>query len=1132
MVTFRADASTPSLYVAVEDENDGGWLAYLLPGAKGVPPSFDLAEALGKYEGSFLFASRSPNLEKGGAATLASAVEGLLGGMRRCLWLLRPDEVSADTTLDFGFDSAGKRLRTSGRIPLGAETGQANLTLEIVSGDAIRAEGDVLELTGTSGSAPIAWSGPGKLGGSPILAATIPCAGAQRGCVQLEQAITSAKLRKGLNWGFQIAIAEESSATGYLTGWYPLAAGQEGEIPLAISIDPTDPFNDSAADRTMFAFLSPDGQPTVLASGYRTNLGWPVTLAPVTTPKDGQEAARLWLHRSPPDAGLNRNFVAGPVGDFVLGVSAPGKSTASPTLLCGLAGTETISFSAGDTLRFSGRTPAFAAGYPYRDASPVLPPIDPQADRLDRRFLTSWASVRARESAGNHYCAQPKGASLYGKPASGDAGVLLFTEPGTTVGEKAFPLLPYALVEAEGGLALPPARYPDVETKVVSVERRHLVAAGSSGLAAGPPGAAPLAQRDGDATAPTTTPAGLVVQVDQATGRYTEVALAQRVTPAPAVEMKLTEPSTPIQAALQTSQLFLVVANGDSLGTLVEGADEDSGGGCFYNTMRIEDWALRANVRNSTTYGDYKNIVIIKGRRGKLSELVAKPDLWTQSQLAIPSGEKGEKAEIAALSRWLQDYIAASSSRSSSYFKAFEELVEDDSWTGVLVLKADIAEVPSELAGMLGGIDTENFNAHHFGFTITKVDPATVSMSGNSATFGLIHYVDPAFDPGPSPPQPVQPASRPWEFRVLTLNVLFENAAVARFESEAQLCLQQLFGEEVSKMSGEEANPYSALMLKGSLQRSGQSPSYALEAMGDSFFHLEGAALEQVELLQAAFSTTARVPQSGGSTQVSARFDLRGFLDFQALRTSAGEPFDLLSFGQQAGESLRGLYFSGLGVTMDFVQEPSGQHHAPSYGFDVSKIAFDQSQSPAREESLARTLSLKVDSLLTGSGTDTPASLGYLDVATPLQLPGVSGDWYGLRLRVDFGTPGTLAGNIGLTSYLLLTWSPAADGAKGDLGLGLLLPGAGPGSNLLRLQSVLELAVGPVGLTRVRGKDQKENFMLVLNEIALKFLGILKLPPSGATAFYLFGSPTGTGPLSWFALYQQEASKQLTEIEA
>ena len=263
-----------------------------------------------------------------------------------------------------------------------------------------------------------------------------------------------------------------------------------------------------------------------------------------------------------------------------------------------------------------------------------------------------------------------------------------------------------------------------------------------------------------------------------------------------------------------------------------------------------------------------------------------------------------------------------------------------------------------------------------------------------------------------------------------------------------------------------------------------------------------------------------------GTVAVIAFFGLSGFLDFRTLEYGGGTTFDVLSLGSQNGTDLQqGLAFSGLGITMTFdvpddVTQPFSK---PAYAPDMSLIAFDPVRSTRRDGSLASSLALKVDSLITGVKATPPSALGYVDVATPLQLSGVSRDWYGLRLQVDFGTPGALAGAVGLTSYLLLSWSPpTADGAATQIGCGLRLPGAGQGGSVLSLQGVMKLSIGPVALTQVPAADGKgQAFMLVLSEIALQFLGFLKLPPNGAVAFYLFGDTSGAGgPLGWTAIYK------------
>ena len=78
------------------------------------------------------------------------------------------------------------------------------------------------------------------------------------------------------------------------------------------------------------------------------------------------------------------------------------------------------------------------------------------------------------------------------------------------------------------------------------------------------------------------------------------------------------------------------------------------------------------------------------------------------------------------------------------------------------------------------------------------------------------------------------------------------------------------------------------------------------------------------------------------------------------------------------------------------------------------------------------------------------------------------------------------------------------------------------------MQTVIKLSVGVIQLMYVppeEGKASKNGgFLLVLNELALKFLGLLKIPPSGNTSFLLFGNPNAadsTG-LGWFAMYKKD----------
>lgn len=579
MVTFaRPFDVVPDLYQAGSaTATDGGWLGYLLGGAPTQLTSLSLVEAFGGYGGWFVFAAAAPFADEAGAAALVERIEAMFDGGRRCLWILDrvpigPNTTASLATESFAFDAAAGQIRAGMRAELGV-----NLALEVVNGSSIELGGDAFVLTaGPGGTAPVKWVGAGAPNGSLIETASIDCAGASRGCLVLSQAIEGAALQDKLSWGFQTVMQDGAPRSGYLVGWYPLAVGAEVQIPMSIVVDPADPFNDVADDRTAFAFA---GAGTSLVSGYRTSAGWPVLLSPVTAPAQGQEAARLWLHASPYDATSERDFVACPVGDFTLAAQVPPGATSPPELLCGLAGTETLAFETGDTLRFKPRQPGFAARYPYAPASPVSAPVEPLAPKLDAMFMTSWARLVTAAGGGGFYSAQPKGASLYAKPAAGDTRVLVFTQPGTLLAQPTLlPLLPYTLVAASPGYTYTTAQFEAVETDVAAAERRVKVAAAPTARASARVRSAPdheprpapttveLPAEPDDETRPATTPTGLIVQVD-AKGGYAEIALAQDVDRSPSVTMKLVAPSTPVQEAFQTSQPLLVIANADELGT-------------------------------------------------------------------------------------------------------------------------------------------------------------------------------------------------------------------------------------------------------------------------------------------------------------------------------------------------------------------------------------------------------------------------------------------------------------------------------------------------------------------------------------------------------------------------------------
>jgi hypothetical protein len=737
------------------------------------------------------------------------------------------------------------------------------------------------------------------------------------------------------------------------------------------------------------------------------------------------------------------------------------------------------------------------------------------------------------------YVAVPTGATQYGRDA------LVYPKWNTLFGARSaaavlpagapFPLAPYGgVTPGDGKVAFDAGDVEDFERQVLGPWRRALI--GSAGRA--PSVHACLRGVTEAAPHNTTTPAGLLVSLDGA-GAWTKILLGQTLEPA-LRQLYLCQPNDELQQAFQTGQLFLVIANADNLGTLAGGGDGTcASGAAFYNEMNIGGWNLAADV-GSGAYGDYANVIIVKGRPGALYDpanagtiadsLVSNPQKWTlAADFAAPAGRADQ---LVPLSYWLQTYFQQAAAQANDpLFRAFNAIATLESWTGILVLRMKIARVPDELAGITAGVAApDRFFAHHFAVEISQVqnDPEATDVQlqpTTSSMFGLIDYVDPEFTVPPpgTPPSPVPPElGHDYDFRLLALQVLFENSAVSRFSSFAQVTLDRLFGMPVARM-GSGGNPYNSIVLRGAYQTNDDKPGYSLSTTDDATFYFDSNVVNKVEITGATMATLDPGTSDPASNVVS-RFGFRGFLDFLVPTTPAGAPFDVFSFGNAPGQDLlrQGLAFSNLGLLLKF---PSGTPTARTFAFDTDGIGFDPVTSTPRPGSLFRELALELDGLVAGTADAGPQQAGFLPAITDATFTGVDGGaWYGLTYRLDMGTPGALAGRAGLTSSLLTAWSPDSRGADGaKAAVGLALPGTRGGGKLISLETVLKLSIGQV---RLAYDTTQGAFLIMLTDIALRVLGLLQIPPGGTTSFFLFGNPKSDGKpsgLGWYAMYQQSS---------
>lgn len=982
---------------------------------------------------------------------------------------------------------------------------------------------------------------PGKSG-------YIPITGKTRNCIKAEIAMDESEYMSATfpKKGFYSFITPPDNPNLYTGAYYALFATNQQETQQVYTgyimcYDPLDPYNSERTRYTHAGFSyqiidipEPPYKQTQLVSGeslakqsnFVSVFGIPIRLLPLTTTDRPASYVQCAL---PP--GYDFPYYLAPDGDF----QVINDSEHELLFACGLSGTEffKIKPSSGDhgvttILRFSANQPACVKDYPFILVSPVGPPIDPEASPFSDDYKTSWLTVLTSNAESTPYISQAKGSALYGLTGEmpSDKGFLgHVVNPFVFTSNKKdfFPLLPYAGLQKND----PPDVKLDedmqtLEYTVLSKQRHATITSQT-------PDQATLLLNSGENDVQHTalTPAGVIVKTTQdeqgSIVSWDQFLLAQKGS----YELAFNRPTDQVISAMQSSNVFLVVSNNEHLAN-------------FSNEIEMGGWVLQADVGNDQTYGDYRNIMIFKGRKGKLYDtevsdcLVANPKKWNQTEdFSIPhTKSNADPSQLITLSNWLQDYFKNAREQEDANFTKFNTIASDENWTGILVLRAKIKEMPEQMKGIAAGVkDPSSFYAHHFAIELSQtiIGPNGPEINGPSSVFGLINYNDPTYDLK-RPEDPVAPdPDVVYDFRLLNLKVLFENSTVKNFQSYAQVTLNELFGSTISAM-GDGGNAYNSIILKGSFQENGGMSVYGLSTLKDYIFILDNNLLNKIEIASARMNTISTT-----SEKTKIMFAMTGYMDFkilQLIKENETLDIDLFSFGSSDGKTVRkGLHFSNLGLAMNY---PTPTPEQKNFAFTTENISFDVNSSTIRENSLYRSFGLELTTLMSGTNEDnTPAKQGFLNIITDLRLTGVdNGPWYGLKFRLNLGTPGELAGKVGLNADLLLAWSVTGGKDNDDqVNVGLSLPGTAGGASLISLQNVLKLSFGQIRLLYALEKEtsQKRRFMLLLTDIAIKFLGLMKIPPNGASMFYLFGNPEAGGEasgLGWFAMYKKFNQKK------
>ncbi|MEO9238256.1 MAG: hypothetical protein ABI418_09210, partial [Jatrophihabitantaceae bacterium] len=985
-----------------------------------------------------------------------------------------------------------------------------------------------------------------------------------------------------LDVGFRYGLGDPTDPLLLSSLDYPLYRGLAGApVPMSISYDPVSALD---PDRTRLSYLSPA---VAMDTHYLSQLGYPVSL----TPNAQAGLAFHRTPRSRTEIAEDDPLYLSPIGDYSMTVTVPPDAADSPAarLTGGISGSEYFGFSSGSAIpvSYTASQPAFAPDFPTglaaqaEQARAGLDPPAAESGQLTDVATAAYAAIGPPTGGQAWYFAQPAGGAFFHIRAassaadSGDADLIPYLvlleliSADVDAPASSYPLVPYSGASGND-LSLVQA----LESQILSPLRRAALGVPAGQLYRG---SRHIAEADPPSQA--ITPQGVLADITEAS--ISSITLAPARSGSTLPQLAINQPSATFRSALLSNQLFLVAANpvefmanadfnywitdavlGDlarltgaetvppdvisllasqartpqtSLADFTAMLDGVLTGAnaqyravvtkySVYFELDVEGWRFRLSP---TLWAGQPHppVLIFKYATASLYDFVQNTDSWAWPAVATLAGSV--QTTQALINGILDSAITtvAEQGSSSNLYNFVTDIVLNPSWTGVLMLNANVpfSSVPPELAGLATGIKADEFRAHHVGISITPVsidEPNRSLAQGDSAIFGLIDYEQ---------LDDIAHIVGDFDFKVLLLQVLFANSAVATFAGRIELFINRLFGELVTLFNSVH---YNNILLDGTYQRHGSSGHYVFATGTVSVFGTDnagkGGSTNQVVLLQTEFDqaqfVTATVNTVADST-IHNRFLLSGKLRFAGLRG-----FDAFSFGPTLdadGAPIADGYLAFAGVSVD-LDAPVNDPDNRTFRFNLDEISFDPAASTARPTSFFQRFPLQISGLIGGDAKQLPRDLGYLPLATPLSQPGFTGQWYGLVFAVDLGTLGALSSAPALSAAILAAWSPT--GQQHLVNIGLKMPGIESARALLPIEGVLDLGFASIDLQADGATSNPPDpaYVLRFRDFYLRFLG-WKFPP-GQNTIALFGNPDSTsrsiasdrGALGWYAAYAKQ----------
>lgn len=859
---------------------------------------------------------------------------------------------------------------------------------------------------------------------------------------------------------------------------YPIFHSPKNDRVLTFeaSIDPVSLWNEYFPYKPWRTYLAFNNREIPIDSYYRTQYGIEVQLNPLVKFKTNsmnlpylnplEESATLVFSPQNTDRiDSAEPMYLVPKGAFHIVIQEPSldkEPSMLVQLLCGISGTETITCVPksltydGDVLYFRPLMPAYTSSYSTkREWS--------QDDQLlTRQYTTSWMTVKRLSNLNNSeflkisYLTQPEDQSLF-QPVRElqkisplyQPSLLDMTSPNFNI---YVPFIPISGVKCEisdVSILFEQSILMKVRKQIMDkqVNKKEMVKKESE--------------------KESLTPQGLILK--EVGNNWTELLLAQNILDNQPVSLQINNVSLDLKKSLLTSQLFLVISSSDNLGELKK-------------HISIAEWPFYIDL-SSNSDTERQSILIFKACKGTLREIIANPKMWTNPEAF------NQHRDLEELSSWMIKHCTKDINQDNKNAQKFLSILDNPKWNGIIVLNIGI-QFPKDLKGLLGGIKSTNFYAHHLAIETNRVtqQDRKLIMDEVSSMHAYINYEDP-------------PAvDEDYEFKVEKLEVLFDNSKITAFNALTHLKIDKLFGNNISSLN-------KVMKFEGKYHEIEGSPTYSFYSINPVELDINNKILDRVSLTKATFSMEQETLDC-----IESQFLFWGNLQFNP----NNELVKYFSYGGTGSA----LFFSNLGIRMSLPNSFRQKDATQIYTFNPQKILLDNGLSKPQSKSIVAGFPLQLSNFRSNFNLESLMASGYKKITingqniSDSQPDNIPEEWYGLEFNLDLGCLGNLSTTNSLRTEFIICWS------NNDKSfLGIRVPELPLDRIKFSLEQALETSIG-------NGLHIDENngvFRLILEPFTQQFLGQPVKPTDNQDKIIVFTDPKDPNVrsnLGWYTAFK------------